>query len=119
LRSGRFDYILPFAKPDVAERAAIMRLCCRLVPLAPDVDFDEFAGRMEGFTSADIESLCKKATLTAIAEFQDGTRVAPFVVLRKDFLAVLESDRGSPRQSNTANPLSNGAGGLCPDASTK
>ncbi len=119
LRSGRFDYILPFAKPDVAERAAIMRLCCRRVPLAPDVDFDEFAGRMEGFTSADIESLCKKATLTAIAEFQDGTRVAPFIVLRKDFLAVLESDRGSPRQSNTANPLSNGAGGLCPDASTK
>ena len=119
LRSGRFDYILPFAKPDVAERAAIMRLCCRRVPLAPDVDFDEFARRMEGFTSADIESLCKKATLTAIAEFQDGTRVAPFVVLRKDFLAVLESDRGSPRQANTANPLSNGAGDLCPDASTK
>jgi len=119
LRSGRFDYILPFAKPDVAERAAIMRLCCKRVPLAPDVDFDEFAGRMEGFTSADIESLCKKATLTAIAEFQDGTRVAPFVVLRKDFLAVLESDRGLPRQSNTANPLSNGAGDLCPDASTK
>jgi transitional endoplasmic reticulum ATPase len=119
LRSGRFDYILPFAKPDVAERAAIMRLCCRRVPLAPDVDFDEFAGRLEGFTGADIESLCKKATLTAIAEFQDGTRVAPFVVLRKDFLAVLESDRGSPRQSNAANPLSNGAGDLCPDASTK
>ena len=119
LRSGRFDYILPFAKPDVAERAAIMRLCCRRVPLAPDVDFEEFAGRMEGFTSADIESLCKKAALTAIAEFQDGSRVAPFVVLRKDFLAVLESDRGSPRQSNTANPLTNGAGGLCPDASTK
>ena len=119
LRSGRFDYILPFAKPDVAERAAIMRLCCRRVPLAPDVDFDEFAGRMEGFTSADIESLCKKAVLTAIAEFQDGSRVAPFIVLRKDFLAVLESDRGSPRQSNTANPLTNGAGGLCPDASTK
>jgi transitional endoplasmic reticulum ATPase len=119
LRSGRFDYILPFAKPDVAERAAIMRLCCRRVPLAPDVDFDEFAGRMEGFTGADIESLCKKATLTAIAEFQDGTRVAPFVVLRKDFLAVLESDRGSPRQSNTVNPLSNGVGDLCPDASTK
>src|SRR5580693_4451594 len=119
LRSGRFDYILPFAKPDVAERAAIMRLCCRRVPLAPDVDFDEFASRMESFTGADIESLCKKATLTAIAEFQDGTRVAPFVVLRKDFLAVLESDRGSPRQSNAANPLSNGAGDLCPDASTK
>jgi transitional endoplasmic reticulum ATPase len=75
LRSGRFDYILPFAKPDAAERAAIMRLCCRRVPLAPDVDFEEFADRTEGLTGADIESLCKKATLLAIAEFQEGTRV--------------------------------------------
>lgn len=95
LRSGRFDYKIPFAKPDAADRASIMRLCCRRVPLAPDVDFDDFAGRMEGFTGADIESLCKKATLLAIVEFQDGNRVAPFTVLRGDFLAVLESDRGS------------------------
>jgi transitional endoplasmic reticulum ATPase len=93
LRSGRFDYKIPFAKPDAAERAAIMRLCCRRVPLAPDFDFEEFAGRMEEFTGADIESLCKKATLSAIVEFQDGTRVAPFIVLRSDFLSVLESDR--------------------------
>jgi transitional endoplasmic reticulum ATPase len=98
LRSGRFDYILPFAKPDVADRAAILRLCCRRVPLAPDMDFDEFASRTEDLTGADIESLCKKATLSAIAEFQDGVRVAPFVVLRSDFLAILESDRGSPKQ---------------------
>jgi transitional endoplasmic reticulum ATPase len=123
LRSGRFDYILPFAKPDVAERAAIMRLCCRRVPLAPDLDFEEFAGRMEGSTGADIESLCKKATLLAIAEFQDGTRVPPFVVLRSDFLAVLDSDRGSPKQVaviskwKRAKVLTNGAGDLCPDAS--
>ena len=97
LRSGRFDYILPFAKPDAADRAVIMGICCRRVPLAPDVDFEEFAGRTEGLTGADIESLCKKATLLAIVEFQDSTRVAPFVVKRSDFLSVLESDRGSPK----------------------
>ena len=123
LRSGRFDYILPFAKPDAAERADIMRLCCRRVPLAPDLDFEEFAGRMEGLTGADIESLCKKATLLAIAEFQDGTRVPPFVVLRSDFLAVLESDRGNPKQVvainkwKSVNVLSNSAGDLCPGGS--
>ena len=96
LRSGRFDYILPFAKPDAEERTAIMRLCCRRVPLASDVDFEEFAGRMEGCTGADIESLCKKATLSAIVEFQDGERLAPFVVLRNDFLAVLECSVAVP-----------------------
>jgi transitional endoplasmic reticulum ATPase len=119
LRSGRFDYILPFAKPDIAERAAIMQLCCRRVPVAPDVDFQDFAGRTEGLTGADIESLCKKATLSAIAKFQDSTRAAPFVVLASDFLAVLQSDRGSPEQLKIAKALNNGAGDLCPDASTK
>jgi transitional endoplasmic reticulum ATPase len=123
LRSGRFDYILRFSKPDLAERAAIMQLCCRRVPVAPDVDFDEFAGRMDGLTGADIESLCKKATLFAIAEFEEGTRVPPFAVLRSDFLAVLDSDRGSPRQVTVirkwkkTNMLGNGAGDIYPDAS--
>jgi transitional endoplasmic reticulum ATPase len=116
LRSGRFDYILPFAKPGISERADILRLCCRRVPLAPDVDFRELAGRMEGLTGADIESVCKKATLSAIVEFQHGTRVAPFVVMRSDFLAVLESDRGCPKQLKASNDLGNGAGDLCPDA---
>jgi transitional endoplasmic reticulum ATPase len=104
LRSGRFDYILALTKPDATDRAAIMRLCCRRVPLASDIDFDDFAVRTEGFTGADIESLCKKATLNAIAEFQNGIRVKPFVVLRNDFLTVLESGRKTPEQleSNTS-----------------
>ncbi|HEV3308385.1 MAG TPA: AAA family ATPase [Candidatus Sulfotelmatobacter sp.] len=102
LRSGRFDYILQFSKPNAADRAAIMRLCCRHVPLASDVDFEDFADRTDGLTGADIESLCKKATLLAIVELQEGTRSRPFVVLRSDFLAVLDSDRGSPDQSMSA-----------------
>jgi transitional endoplasmic reticulum ATPase len=118
LRSGRFDYILPFAKPNAADRAAIMRLCCERVPLASDVDFEDFASKTEGFTGADIESLCKKATLSAIAEFQDGTRPAPLVVLRNDLLAVLDSDRGSPKQLKSPNSLTDGAGNPCSDAST-
>jgi transitional endoplasmic reticulum ATPase len=117
LRSGRFDYILQFAKPETAERAAIMRLCCRRVPLAPDVDFEEFASRTEGLTGADIESLCKKATLSAIVEFQDGTRGAPFVVQRNDFLAVLGSDRVGPRQLKSANEQRDPVEGLRADTS--
>jgi transitional endoplasmic reticulum ATPase len=123
LRSGRFDYILPFAKPDAADRAAIMRLCCRRVPVSAEVDFENLAGRMEGSTGADIESLCKKATLLAIAEFQEGTRVPPFVVSPNDFTAVLDSDRGSPRQVaviskwKRAKVLGGTIGDRCPDAS--
>src|SRR5215469_9740881 len=96
LRSGRFDYILPLSKPGTADRAEILRLCCRRVPLAPDVDLEALAAQMEGATGADIESLCKKATLSAIVEFQQGTRFAPFVVKRSDFQSTLDSHRSRP-----------------------
>jgi transitional endoplasmic reticulum ATPase len=117
LRSGRFDYILPFAKPSAEERATILRLCCRRVPLAPDVDFEEFAVWMEGSTGADIESLCKKATLSAIVEFQNGHRRAPFTVLRNDFLAVLDPEHSDHSQLKSVNALSDNTVALCPDGS--
>ena len=89
LRGGRFDYIVPFSKPDESERAGIVRLCCRQVPLAEDVDVDVIARRTDGFTGADVESVCKKATLLAIAEWQRGSRVEEFTVRAKDFTSVL------------------------------
>ena len=90
LRSGRFDYIVRLARPGAADRAAILRLCCRLVPLAPDVDVEALAEGAEGFAGADLEALCKKATLRAIAEFQAGARSRPFVVSARDFEAVFD-----------------------------
>jgi transitional endoplasmic reticulum ATPase len=93
LRSGRFDYIVRCGKPGAADRAAIVRLCCRQVPLAPDVDIEALAGRAEGFTGADVETLCKKATLLAIAEYQRGARDRSFVVHQRDFEALLEGPR--------------------------
>jgi transitional endoplasmic reticulum ATPase len=95
LRSGRFDYIVRFAKPDATDRAAIIKLCCRQIPLAPDVDVEEIARRTDDLTGADIESLCKKATLLAIADFQNGTRAAPFAVNRSDFLVSLTNSEGA------------------------
>jgi transitional endoplasmic reticulum ATPase len=91
LRSGRFDYNVRFEKPDAADRAAIVRICCRQVPVALDMDLDALARRAEGYTGADLETLCKKATLLAIAEFHRGARGKPFLVHERDFLAVLEN----------------------------
>ena len=118
LRAGRFDYLLPFAKPEAADRAAILRLCCARMPLNRDVNFEELAGIMDGLTGADIESVCKKAALAAIVEFQHGIRPAPLAVMRSDFLAVLDADRSAPRPLRTAGVRNNGAGEFCPDPST-
>jgi transitional endoplasmic reticulum ATPase len=100
LRSGRFDYTLHFAKPPVDERAAIFEICCRRVPLAADVNLKELSEQSDTYTGADIESLCKKATLAAIVEFQNKKRSPPFTVLRSDFFAVIRSDCNSVLQKS-------------------
>ena len=69
--------------------------CCERVPLAPDVDLRELAGRTDGLTGADIESLCKKATLLAIDHLKrapSGSRDT-FVVARRDFIRALDSEQ--------------------------
>ena len=98
LRSGRFDYVVQFTPPDTRERAAILRLRCRQVPLAEDVDLDDLARRTDGLTGADLESACKKATLLAIADFQRGGRGSTFEVRAGDFTTVLDAGPGRPSQ---------------------
>jgi transitional endoplasmic reticulum ATPase len=93
LRSGRFDYILRFGLPGAAERESILRLRCRQVPLASDVDFEELASATEGLTGADLESLCKRATLLAIGLFQNTRTGSGFAVGHRDFLTALEGSR--------------------------
>jgi transitional endoplasmic reticulum ATPase len=104
LRSGRFDYVLPFENPDAGARAAILGVCCRHMPLAADVDFDELARRTDGLTGADLEALCKKAALAAIADFQHGVRGGPFVIRRNDFEAVLEGPAEAAHDRNEGAP---------------
>ena len=104
LRSGRFDYVLQFENPDASARAAILRVCCRQMPLAGDVDLDELATRSDGLTGADLEALCKKAALVAIADFQNGLRGGPLVVGRSDFEAVLDAVAGSVRLQADGSP---------------
>ena len=91
LRSGRFDYVLRFPVPDAKEREAILRLNCRSMPLAEDVDLAEPALSAPGSTGADLESLCKKAALLAIDAFQKGARGGRFSVQRQDFVHALEA----------------------------
>jgi transitional endoplasmic reticulum ATPase len=90
LRSGRFDYIVRFATPDTAARQAIIRLCCRRMPLAADVEITDVAAKTDGMTGADLESVCKKAALLAIAEFQRGRRGRTFEVRKTDFDEVMD-----------------------------
>ena len=94
LRSGRFDHVIEFGRPDAAAREAIARFYCRRAPLAADVDLPELARRSEGQTGADLESLCKKAMLVAIDRYRQRGSSGRFDIRRKDFFA--EDTEGMP-----------------------
>ena len=94
LRAGRFDHVLRFERPGRDDRLTILRGCCRRVPLADDVSFEELAGSTEGLTGAEIESVSKRATIAAIDAFERsaGSRdLERFVVARAHFQTALES----------------------------
>ena len=62
LRPGRFDKIIYISPPGREARYAILGRYLQGKPLAPDVDLDKLAGRLERFTGADIQAVCAEAT---------------------------------------------------------
>ncbi len=66
LRSGRFDRLIFIGPPGPVERKAILEVHTMDMPLAKDVDLEELAGKMEGFTGADIEGICREAAIIAL-----------------------------------------------------
>jgi cell division protease FtsH len=65
LRPGRFDRQITISLPDVRGRAAILKVHARNKKIDPKINFDDFAGRIPGFTGADIENLLNEAALLA------------------------------------------------------
>jgi len=73
LRSGRFDFLLEVPKPDEKTRQEIFRIHTKRKPLSGDVNLKNLAKETEGLTGADIEAVCKKASIIAIREFVEAS----------------------------------------------
>ena len=65
VRPGRFDRQITISLPDAKGRAAILKVHARNKKFASDVDFDDIAKRIPGFSGADIENLLNEAALLA------------------------------------------------------
>lgn len=85
LRPGRFDRLILVPPPDEKSRLAILRIYTKKMPLADDVNLVEIASRTEGYSGADIESLCREAALSALRRDIDAEYVA-----RQDFEEALK-----------------------------
>ncbi|MFP8890094.1 AAA family ATPase [Natrialbaceae archaeon A-CW2] len=68
LRPGRLDTHVLVPEPDFEAREQILEVHTRGKPMGDDVDLDELAGELEGYTGADIEALVRNASMGAIRE---------------------------------------------------
>ncbi|HEX6344097.1 AAA family ATPase [Umezawaea sp.] len=68
LRPGRLERMVYVPPPDGEARGAILRATSRNTPLADDVDLDELAESLDGYSAADCAALIREAALTAMRE---------------------------------------------------
>jgi len=77
-RGGRFDREIEVGIPDKKGRLEIFQVHSRGVPLAEDVNVEEFANNTHGFVGADIALLVKEAAMHALR------KVIPQIKLDED-----------------------------------
>jgi len=75
LRPGRFDRRIYVPPPDYEARLEILKIKTREMPLAEDVNLEELARKMEGYSGADIDSVCREAAINALRRDIDAKEV--------------------------------------------
>jgi transitional endoplasmic reticulum ATPase len=65
-RPGRFDREIEIGVPNVEGRLEILQIHTRGMPLSEDIDLQELAARLHGYTGADIKALCREAAMKAL-----------------------------------------------------
>lgn len=76
LRPGRLERLVYVPPPDAGARAAILRSSAKNTPLASDVDIDDLASTLDGYSAADCAALIREAALTAMRESLEASEVS-------------------------------------------
>jgi SpoVK/Ycf46/Vps4 family AAA+-type ATPase len=75
LRPGRLERLVFVEPPDSAARREILRTAGKSIPLSADVDLDEVAAELDGYSAADCVALLREAALTAMRRSIDAADV--------------------------------------------
>jgi transitional endoplasmic reticulum ATPase len=92
LRPGRFDIRCEIGLPDRAAREKILEIHLRDRPLGPEVTAAWLADRTEGFSGAQLEGVCRRAVMAAVARHiaaSGGSSVADLVLDRDSLQAAI------------------------------
>jgi transitional endoplasmic reticulum ATPase len=98
LRPGRLDEKVYVGLPDRAARKRILELNLKDIPLCEDVDQEALAGRLEGYSGADIAYLCRKVAEQTFLESVELAHERP--IAEADFERVLKTLRPSVRTAD-------------------
>lgn len=82
LRPGRFDRHITIDRPAAAGRVGILKVHCRKVPLADDVDLEEIGAGTIGFSGAELKNLVNEAALNATRESKSAVDMDDFEFAR-------------------------------------
>ncbi|SDZ94904.1 proteasome regulatory subunit [Haloplanus vescus] len=91
LRPGRFDRLIEVPEPNAEGRAQILRIHTRDMNIAGDVDFEEVAEDLDGYSGADIASLATEAGMFAIRDDRTEVQMQDF----RDAKAKIEDNSDS------------------------
>lgn len=72
LRPGRLDILLNVPPPDAEGRRQIFDIGLRDKPVAHDVSANRLAAETEGFSGAEIQGVCRRASLEAVRQAVDA-----------------------------------------------
>jgi transitional endoplasmic reticulum ATPase len=102
LRPGRLEEHVEVPAPDEAGRRKILAVHAGDKPIGDDVDLDELAADLAGYTGADLEAVVRDASMRAIREAADAWGVEQadanadeIEIQRKHFEAAVEKVRPS------------------------
>ncbi len=96
LRPGRFDMVMEIPLPGESELLEIFKVHTGQKPLGRDINPAALIKRMDGFTGADVASVCREAAVMAIEEYIDnkGNLEKPdFIIKQKHFEKAIDSYR--------------------------
>jgi len=66
IRPGRIDLTIFVAPPDEKSREAILRVITKKMPLANNILLSDIAHKADGYSGADLESLCRETAISAL-----------------------------------------------------
>lgn len=93
LRPGRFDRHVLVDRPDIRGREDILRVHCKRIKLAQDVDIKVLAARTTGFVGADLANVVNEAALLAARHNKQAVEMEDFEEAINRLIAGLEKKR--------------------------